>query len=223
MKAQAQVKEEVITIKAPSFQTLHLEIEGTAPYMQARFSAKAMQKMMNTMAQGTVARGKKERAPRDFEDDFQAAMHRSSEGWVGIPAGAFRNAAIDCCRMVGYKMTHAKMSIFVEHDGFDAVDGDPLIRLKAGDPERVDRAVRNDNGSCDIRIRPMWREWSAILRIRFDADQFTANDVINLVSRAGMQVGIGEGRPFSKNSNGLGFGLFQVKTVAEGGLGKKKK
>jgi len=32
----------------------------------------------------------------------------------------------------------------------------------------------------------------------------------NLLARAGLQVGIGEGRPDSKNSAGMGWGLFQI-------------
>ena len=35
-------------------------------------------------------------------------------------------------------------------------------------------------------------------------------DVANLIMRAGMQAGIGEGRPFSKESAGIGYGLFEV-------------
>jgi len=34
--------------------------------------------------------------------------------------------------------------------------------------------------------------------------------VTNLLSRVGMQVGIGEGRPFSKNSAGMGWGTFEL-------------
>jgi hypothetical protein len=41
-------------------------------------------------------------------------------------------------------------------------------------------------------------------------DQFKMADVLNLVSRCGMQVGIGAGRPDSKASAGCGFGLFNV-------------
>jgi hypothetical protein len=41
-------------------------------------------------------------------------------------------------------------------------------------------------------------------------DQFKTVDVINLISRCGLQVGIGAGRPDSKASAGCGFGLFQV-------------
>ena len=56
----------------------------------------------------------------------------------------------------------------------------------------------------------MYREWSALLRIRFDEGMLSETDMVNLISRVGIQVGIGEGRPFSKKSGGLGFGLFEI-------------
>jgi len=199
-----------ITITPPNLQELHLRIVGVAPYMQARFSEKARQAMMAKQAAGSVAKKGAKREPRDFDADFRAAQHRASEGWVGIPASAIRNACIDACRMVGFQMTRAKMSVFIEPDGFDVLDGTPLVRLDAGEPERTEMTTRNATGVPDIRIRPMWREWAALVRVTFDADQFTAQDVSNLLSRAGLQVGIGEGRPFSKMSAGLGFGLFRV-------------
>lgn len=202
---------EVITITPPNFGTAELTIIGTAPYVQARFSAKAMQAMRVKQAAGSTAGSRRgNRTARDFDADLRDAQHLSSEGWIGIPAAALRNAAIDVCRMAGFKMTLAKMSIFVEADGNDQVDGAPLVKLIAGAPERTEMAVRNATGVADIRVRPMWREWSAKVRIRFDADQFTLSDVVNLIARAGMQVGIGEGRPFSKDSNGLGYGLFRI-------------
>jgi hypothetical protein len=56
----------------------------------------------------------------------------------------------------------------------------------------------------------MWRTWRVELRITFDADQFTEIDVVNLMNRAGLQVGVGEGRPFSKKSAGMGYGTFKI-------------
>lgn len=209
-KPAKKIAAQAITIKAPRFTTVEVQIRGTAPYMQARFSAKAMQAMKAKMEAGTQARSKKEREARDFERDFVEAQHISTEGWVGIPAAAFRNAAIDSCRMTGFKMTHAKMSFFVEADGFDKVDGTPLVRLDAGPAEKTELAARNATGVVDIRVRPLWRDWGAKVRIRFDEDQFSVQDAINLLLRAGQQVGIGEGRPYSRMSNGLGFGLFKV-------------
>ncbi|MFH1157070.1 MAG: hypothetical protein V1793_25010 [Pseudomonadota bacterium] len=203
-------KKEVITITPPNFQRISIVLEGTAPLMQARFSAKSMQAMMAKQAAGSTANKGKKREPRDFDDDFKQAMHVSSEGWIGVPAAALRNACIDVCRMVGFKMTHAKMSIFVEANGNDVVDGQPLVKLDAPYPEKTEMATRNATGVADIRVRPMWREWKLPVTFRYDADQFTANDVVNLVARAGEQIGLGEGRPYSKSSNGMGYGTFRI-------------
>lgn len=210
-KAQKIEKQEQerVSIKAPNIKKAVFKIQGTAPYVQARFSAKAMQAMMSKMAAGPTSAGKKVRNARDFDDDYKQAMHISNEGWHGIPASAFRQAIISACRLVGFKMTLAKLSVFIESDGFDAVDGIPLIKLE-GKPERTEMHVRNQTGVADIRIRPMWRKWSASVRVCYDADQFTLQDVTNLMSRVGMQVGIGEGRPDSRSSAGLGWGTFSL-------------
>lgn len=198
-----------IQIAAPRMRTVEFAVKGTAPYVQARFSAKAMQAMASKMASGSVSRKGVKRDPRDFDDDYRQAMHLSTDGWHGIPAGAFRQAMISACRLVGFKMTLAKLSVFVEADGFDRVDGVPLIRIQ-GTPERIDMAVRNATGVADIRVRPMWRDWSTNLRVRYDEDQFSLDDITNLVMRVGMQVGIGEGRPDSRDSAGLGWGTFAL-------------
>lgn len=198
-----------VTISEPNFRTVTFRLEGTAPYMQARFSQKALQQIRDKMTEGSTASKGKKREPRDFESDYLGAQHVATEGWRGIPASAFRNAAIDACRMVGYQMTRAKMSVFIHADGFDAVDGSPLVRIE-GEPEKVEMAVRNATGVVDIRVRPLWREWATAIRVTYDADQFTVSDVTNLFTRAGVQVGIGEGRPFSRDSNGMGYGLFQI-------------
>lgn len=208
------MKNDVIKISPPKFTVLNVEIVGVSPFMQLRFSQKAKGQMMQKMEAGPTAKGKKVRDARDFDEDMRQAQYIASDGWNGIPASSFRNAAIDVCRMVGFKMTHARMSIFIEADGFDLYDGTPLVRLNSPEPpERTEMAVRNATGVADIRIRPMWREWGVKLRVRFDEDQFTAEDVINLLNRAGQQCGVGEGRPFSKSSNGMGFGMFYVKSA----------
>lgn len=203
---------ETITIKAPNLRTVDVRITGKSPYMQHRFSKKA--EIMAKQEQGSTGRGKKVREARDFEQDFRDAQHRSAEGWCGIPAPAIRAALISACRLVGFQMTKAKLSVFVEADGTCAIDGTPLIKLDAPEPELCTLAVRNETGVVDIRARPLWREWAATVRLTFDADQFTVTDVANLLSRAGLQVGIGEGRPDSKKSAGMGYGLFTAEAAA---------
>lgn len=210
--AKATAAPDTLVIKAPNLQTLAVRIVGKSPYMQHRFSKKAT--IMAKQQEGSTSRGKKLREARDFEQDFRDAQHRATEGWLGIPAPAFRAALISACRLVGFQMTKAKLSVFVEADGVCAKDGTPLVRLDGGEPEMNTAAVRNETGVVDIRARPLWREWGALVRLTFDADQFSAQDVLNLLARAGLQVGVGEGRPDSKKSAGLGYGLFTVEVPA---------
>jgi hypothetical protein len=196
-----------VTIKPANIQTAVFNVKGTAPLVQARFSKKG--ELMMKMAEGSTARSKRERKARDYEQEMRDAMHISTEGWQGLPAPAFRSGMISACRLVGFKMTLAKLSVFVEHDGIDSMDGQPLIKFE-GEPELNTMHTRNATGVVDVRARPMWKEWSASVRIRYDADQFTVTDVTNLMQRVGMQVGIGEGRPDSKSSAGLGWGTFAI-------------
>lgn len=201
------MKTEDCVISAPKFATTDFFIRGTAPLVIERFSKKA--ELMAKMAEGKSAGSKKNRDARDYEKEVEEARYRSSDGWEGMNAAAFRAAMISACRLVGFKMTLAKLSTFIEADGFDVNDGVPLVRIY-GQSHTYTAHTRNATGVVDVRARPMYREWAARLRVRYDMDQFKLNDVLNLVSRCGMQVGIGAGRPDSKASAGCGFGLFSV-------------
>lgn len=199
-----------ILIRAPRLKTLEVTLTGDAPLVMAAFSEKARQKLMATHMAGSQSKSKKAREARNFEDDMTAAIHFSEEGWIGFPASAFRAAMISACRLIGFKMTLAKLAVFAEADGLDRVSGQPLVRLDVGKPELHIASVRNASGVLDLRARPMWRQWSMRLRVRYDEDVFSATDVVNLLARVGAQVGIGEGRHDSRESSGMGWGSFTV-------------
>lgn len=203
-------KTEAIHIAPPNIKTGEVWIKGTAPLVIHKFSEKAKNMIRDKQAAGSVANTKKKREAKNFDEVFEGARHKSFEGWDGIPAPAFRNACISACRLVGFKMTMAKLSIFIEADGFDATEGTPLVKIYGGEPRKLESMVRLATGVCDISVRPQWLEWGARLRIRYDADQFTASDVVNLIARVGMQVGVCEGRPDSTNSAGMGWGTFEI-------------
>lgn len=200
-------KEENVVITAPKFGITEFIIEGIAPLVVERFSKKV--DLMMKMAEGGSAKNKKTRDARDYDKEAEDARYRSPEGWEGMNAAAFRAAMISACRLVGFKMTLAKLSAFIEADGFDRNDGVPLVRVY-GESTTYTAHTRNATGVVDIRSRPMYRQWAAKLRVRYDTDQFKMVDVLNLVARCGLQVGIGAGRPDSKASAGCGFGLFGV-------------
>ena len=200
---------QTVTIAPLKMSEVTFRIIGTAPYVQAAFSQKSAEQMRAKMEAGSTARKGVKREARNFDSDYQAAHHRDKDGWIGIPAPAFRNALISACRIVGFAMTRAKLALFVVADGIDALDSSPLVRI-IGEPRMVISHVRNETGVADLRARPHWDEWESYVTIRYDADMFTLEDVTNLMVRAGVQVGIGEGRPDSKKSTGQGWGTFRI-------------
>lgn len=198
-----------VEITRPNFEMAQFRIVGDAPYVQLKFSEKSKNQMAEKMQAGSRSSKGSAKQARDFTEDYRQALHVAPDGWYGIPAGAFRNAMISACRLVGFQMTKAKLAVFIEADGFDVSEGTPLVKIE-GEPEAVMNHVRNATGVVDLRVRAMWREWSAVLRVKYDADMFSVNDIANLLARVGQQVGIGEGRPDSKQSTGMGWGTFTV-------------
>ena len=199
-----------VAITPPDFRHISIRLKGTSPLVINRFSQKAMEEMRATQEAGSTSRAKKVRTAKDFEALYEGAKHKSIQGWDGIHAAAFRNGAISACRAVGFKMTHAKLAFSVIEDGWDMADNAPLVRILDGEPEQWVAPTRNATGVIDLRSRPMYKKWGAKLRIRYDAGMLSDVDVVNLIARVGMQVGIGEGRPDSKQSAGIGFGLFEI-------------
>ena len=198
----------IITVSPPNYKVVQVEIIGTAPLMIHRFSKKAEMKAIHE-AGGRTNEGRKDKPPRDFDADFEAAKYRERKaGWEGFNAASVRAALISACRTIGIKMTHMKLAAHVLEDGRDE-DGTPLVRIH-GDSVCDIRPARNSSGVIDLRARPRYDEWHATLRVRFDADMIAFRDLARLLMRAGGQVGIGEGRPDSRMSAGMGFGLFDV-------------
>lgn len=201
-----------IQIAPPNIKTAEFYIKGTAPLVVHKFSQKAITQIRQKQEAGSVANKGKKREAKDFDQLFNGSRHTTAEGWDGIPASAFRCAMISACRICGFKMTIAKLSVFIQADGFDATEGTPLVRILGDKAEKFESMVRIGigGGTTDISVRAMYRNWGARLRVSFDADQFTASDVANLLMRVGVQVGICEGRPDSKNSAGMGWGTFAL-------------
>ena len=139
----------VVQIRPPKFQIGVFRIVGTAPLVINKFPAKALEEMADRQRLGSQAKKGKQREAKNFDSLYEGAKHVSRQGWCGIPASAFRNAMISACRLVAFKMTLAKLTIFIEADGFDKDEGTPLIRITEGEPRPVKMAVRNATGVID--------------------------------------------------------------------------
>lgn len=209
--AARDIVKEVVAIPKARFETASFTLRGSAPYVSNKFSAEAREMMRAKQAAGSVAKKGAKREAKDFDRCYRESMHAFADGTFGVPATCFRQAMVSACRIVGFKMTLAKLALFVMADGEDADDASPLVKFSKGTPEKFESATRNETGVADIRVRGKWATgWEIVLRVQFDADMFTKADVRNLLERVGVQVGIGAGRPDSKTSCGQGWGTFEV-------------
>lgn len=200
---------EHVVIKPARMKRVKWVLIGETALVSNNFGKEMQDKMAETQKQGSQARKGGKRDPKDFNKDYRASMHISTDGWVGFPASCLRQAMVDACRTVGYKMTVAKMGVFVVAEGFDRDSGQPLVRIE-GEPEMFTTYVRLADGSPDIKSRARWNKWKIKLTVEFDEDMFSTADVANLLSRVGRQVGIGAGRPYSKTSCGQDWGRFRL-------------
>jgi len=187
------------------------EIKGSAPLVIKRMSEKYKEELRQKMITGKAASSRKNREPVDIDKVYNDSRYVNSEDWDGFHAGAIRAAMVSVCRLVGFKMTLAKLSVFILQDGWDKREPQiPLIRIY-GKPIKQEDMARTSTGEPVLAIRAAYHDWSAKIKVRWDADQFTLDDVTNLMMRVGLQAGLCEGRPDSKKSTGMGWGLFDVK------------
>lgn len=214
-------------IKPFNSQRVEVGIIGLEPFVQHAFGQKAQTKLAadQTLTAAEKREQSKNRKPKDFDACYEDAQHVAGGkdgGWWGIPCGAFRAGMVRACKAAGVPMTDAKMAIMIRANGYDRADGTPLVRITKGEPHKDVRPARNDDGSIDVRARPMWEPgWEAVLNIEFDGDLISAESVVNLLERMGRQVGVGEGRNFSPNSCGMGWGSFCINR--ERGIAHAKK
>jgi hypothetical protein len=204
-----------VQINAPNFKSAAFKIIGTAPLVIHRFSVKTKLGLAAKQEEGSSAKNRKQREPKDSDETYRESKYVSSQGWEGFHVGAIRSAMISACKLVGFPMTKAKLCVFVQEDGRDALEPQiPLVRIYGKSIKQQDMA-RVETGQPYIVYRAAYHEWYSVLRIFWDDDQFKVGDVSNLLMRVGMQVGICEGRHDSKKSVGCGWGTFKIESTKE--------
>lgn len=205
-----QTRTENLVITPPNMKLVRIHIRGTTDLVQNKFSEKARQMMHDAQLGGGQKRKGGNKDAKDFHAAFEGATHKSTAGWFGIPVMNFKAAMISACRLCGFKMTLGKTALFVGKDGVES-DGCQLVRITKGERLYSEMPVRNQSGVADLRARPKWEPgWEAIVPVKYDGDIFNAQDIFNLMERAGIQVGVGEGRPDSKASIGMNWGQWEV-------------
>lgn len=184
--------EQIVELKRLNIQRIALKLVGTSPLIMHKWSDKAKREMLDKQ----MKKAKVAKSAKDPQADFEASMYRDSEGNPCFPSVAFKAAAVDAAVAMDMKKTNLRQSFHVEGE-MVTIEGEPSLR---------EDMVRVGMGTADIRHRAEFKQWSCTLRIAFNANLISAEQLINLFENAGFGIGIGEWRPQRDGS----FGMFRV-------------
>jgi hypothetical protein len=182
-------------------------IIGTSPLIMHNWSEKQKRAMLQAQ-QGKRAM----KDVRDPEAEYQAAFYRiaregQSDGY-GFPVTGFKAAIVGAARFYGksIKMTELKQFIFMR-GVLTKADPQQLVEI-VGQPEMREDVVRlgGMNRSADLRYRPEFKQWSAVLDVTFVQSSLSQGSVLSLIDAAGLGVGVGEWRPERRGE----FGCFTI-------------
>lgn len=177
---------------------LDLKLVGTSPLIVHRWSEKAKKEMLDKQ----MKKAKQAKEAKDPQRDFEESLYKTEDGRYCFPAVGFKSAAVTACTSLGGVTKVAARQAF-------HVVGEWVI-IEGSEPRMREDMVRVGMDTADIRYRGEFDPWFALLTVEYNANFFSAEQIVNLFDTAGFAVGVGEWRP---EKDGL-YGRFKVDGVA---------
>lgn len=191
-----------LAISKIASETLAVPIIGTTPLIVHKFSEKSKRQMLDAQ-QGR-------RTPKETRDpkaEYEAAFYRTKEGY-GFPVTAFKAATVGAARFYGKDVRMTEIRQFMFMRGVYS-DNDPqqLVEI-VGEPRMREDVVRlgGPSRSADLRYRPEFPEWRAVLEVVYVKSCISRESVLSLIDAGGMGIGIGEWRPEKRGE----FGQYMI-------------
>jgi hypothetical protein len=186
------------TINVPMLEKEHIKVKiiGTTPLL--------MEKMdMDVVERYNLKKGRKmsEKDDKLEEEKYDAKKHFTDNGKLGYPSTAFLKGMTEVAPYIdGLDKKRVRGSIRIIGDIIPIQFKEELKDVRWGKTSGMSKAPRKI-------IRPKFTEWSCELNIVYNAQNISAEQVVNLLNWAGFQMGIGGFRPEHSGT----FGQYEVK------------
>ena len=146
------------------------------------------------------------------QEEAESGVYRVGDG-LGFIASAFRKAIISAAK--GRKVGRLGLPGIVQSSIFETVEHVPLIDLDTGKQlteYQIDiRGARPPGQGMVRRARPIIHEWACELEFEYDEELVSPELIGQLLTAAGMRVGVGNFRPEKSGR----FGRFEVVDMRE--------
>lgn len=189
---------------------LEVTISGITPLLVHNFGAKAIKQILDKQ----TGAPKTARAKKDPFVEFRESLYVIDEKKVpktrletggswkyipdtfGFPASGFKKAMVTACSFVeAIPKTRVRGLVHIHGDLLPIKYGKLVMRM---DTVRIG----GFNKVADIRFRGEFHDWSIKLRISYNKNAITAEQIAMLINNAGFSVGVGEWRPEKDGSHG---------------------
>jgi len=197
---------------------LEVHIKGTAPLL-ANPKTKAY---LDEIERGGKKSGIAKTIAKDPQAEFEMRLRHLSDGSCGWPLEAFTGKTgllVAVLSMVdARKMKLSKKNIFaaiqIEHDEItDTPEGPRAFLRIEGDEPVIDKHFATIiKGFQPVPIpvyRPRWDNWALKIRLRYNPQLISADQIVTLFREGGRGVGLGAWR----RANGGAFGTFELSEV----------
>ena len=187
----------MITLKPMNWKYINIHIKGTDLLME-RDDGTCAEYYDKKKGQKVVKED-----TRLEEEKVEGKIHHTDDGKVGYPSSGFSTGM----RKVAYSESNDRgMSMRVK----EAIRFlEPMIPI--GYEKMTVNNVLGKRGGVPAKImRPQFKNWTAVLRIRYDADLISLEQLLNLVNKTGVRRGIGGWRP---EKGGI-YGQYEVVSAA---------
>lgn len=205
---------DTIEIRPLNIQRIQLRLVGDTPLIMHAWSEKAKRQMLE--AQMGLKKGKQKDLKNPVEDFINSmywldgkptayteeALQEAIDGGArfGFPVTAIKQAAISAA----YRQGWSKNKVQLQGEMFIESDENGFVEIKSDSPIMREDMVKVGMGTADIRYRGEFRNWSADIVMRYNANsQFSLENLVNIMNAGGFFCGIGEWRPEKGGTNGM--------------------
>lgn len=196
-KKSDDVEGQKIVLKPMNYKFAEIPIRGITPLLEERNDGTAAE-----LYDGDKSKKVKQRDKRTEEEKLESKIHHTPDGKVGFPSTGFstgmRKVAYSETKLPGISMRVKEAVRFLE----------PMIPIKY-DKMTVNKEIGRQSGKNRAPrkiLRPQFNGWSAILKIKYDVDMISLEQLVDLVNKTGSRRGLGGFRPECSGT----FGQYEV-------------
>ena len=179
-------------------------LKSKTPLLMNRFTEKAKNQILGKQ----IGKANVGRTKRDPDKEWVDALyHIDKEKKIyGFPAIAFKQCMVTACSQIkdrAMSKVLTRGAVHVNASNLD--DNGELVEIK-GTPQKHEANVKLATGVSDLRYRPIFRNWEAVLDLEWNNKAISFEQILHLLKIGGYSYGVGEHRP---ERNGI-FGRFEV-------------